>query len=125
MKGTQERQLIPLMIILYNGKKISTTRYHKRSGGSMSKPPSNANTPNPPTRRVRQMKEQTARLRLVAVTKGALRYQEIDQNGNELTMRDSECIVGTQYLRQGRMRSMMQEGEWPQMIEITVKVSSK
>jgi hypothetical protein len=63
-----------------------------------------------------------ATLRLEGVTKGAVRYQEIDSNGNDLKMFDPNTLIGTQYLRQGKFKNLRDHstGEWPQKIIVTV-----
>ena len=63
-----------------------------------------------------------ATLRLEGVTKGAVRYQEIDSNGQDLKMFDPNTLIGTQYLRQGKFKSLRDHttGEWPQYITVIV-----
>lgn len=47
-------------------------------------------------------------------TKGAVRYQEIDQNGIALGMQES--VVGTLYIRKNKI-----VGNIPERIELTIK----
>jgi hypothetical protein len=63
----------------------------------------------------------SATFMLQDITKGAVRYQEINEHGNEMKMYNPETLIGTQYLRQGKFKAFRDaEGNWPQYITITV-----
>ena len=62
-----------------------------------------------------------ATLRLQDITKGAVRYQEVDTNGDDLKMMNPETLIGTQYFRQGKFKAFRdKDGNWPTYITITI-----
>lgn len=62
----------------------------------------------------------TVKLRLRAITKGALRYEEVDAEGNTVTFHDPWCLIGTLYLRQGGALTLRKGNEWSKDILVTV-----
>jgi hypothetical protein len=63
----------------------------------------------------------TATLRLESVTKGAVRYQEVDDKGNDKKMFEPDTLIGTQYIRQGKLKQFRDaNGHWPQHLTITI-----
>jgi hypothetical protein len=64
-------------------------------------------------------------MRLESVTKGAVRYQEVDSNGNDKKMFEPDTLIGTQYIRQGKLKAFRDvNGSWPQYIQITITITT-
>lgn len=60
--------------------------------------------------------ERTVRMKLDKTTKGALRYAEIDSEGNETLIADA--MIGTLYVRKSGLK-----GEQPTVIDVTIKTA--
>lgn len=56
------------------------------------------------------------KMKLLAETKGALRYVELDPDGSPRTTSEAECIIGTLYLRK-----LMMGTDKPDEITVTVE----
>lgn len=68
------------------------------------------------------MRDVTIKMILEYDTKGAVRYQEIDANGNPLSTRDEATVMGTAYLRKLGWGKAAQNGkEYPKEIEVIIR----
>jgi hypothetical protein len=55
-------------------------------------------------------------MRLEKETKGAVKYQEIDDSGAPVTTSNERCAIGTLYVRKTALN-----GEIPQQIKVSLK----
>lgn len=61
-------------------------------------------------------------LELVTVTKGAVRYAELDSNGKIAQMTEPSTVIGTVYLRKPALaRATNPGGAYPQKLKLTVE----
>ena len=60
---------------------------------------------------------------LERVTKGAIRYQEVDPAGHSLGMTDVNTVIGTLYLRKWGLRTQgLRAGQQPSNISIIIEI---
>lgn len=80
---------------------------------------------SPPVSTSTKTKTKVSTVILQAITKGAVRYQEVDRYESPLRMNDPLTLIGTLYLRQSRLKDWENNRSsdiFPRKLKITIEV---